>query len=208
LAVNVPASHHIVSGDVLKLKYKKSQALLHDQEIYNFLFGQSELLDFVGLNERTDFRSSGIDLEKSENNYHFLVKIELAQDYLFFERSNYNILMFLGDTGALYGVLIQIGFSCLTVTRVLTMYLDGFVIKEVFGHQTSGLQKYPDSLFQLAWLNFSCRRDKLRRFAKMKKVATRRINRHLDLVLFLKKMLLLDAILEAITSSKHRNLAR
>ena len=182
--------------------------MLHDEQIYNFIFGQSEQLDFVGQIERTDFRSSGIDLEKRENDFHFLAKIELAQDYLFFERSDYNILMFLGDTGALYGVLIQIGFSCLNITRILNVYLDGFVIKQVFGNQTAGLQKYPDSLTQLAWLNLGCRRDKLRRFAKMKTVADRRINRHLDLVLFLKKMILLEAVLEAITSSKQRNLAR
>jgi hypothetical protein len=110
-------------------------------------------------------------LRDSGLNSHFRVYLRLFEKYEHSERIDYNILQFLGDTGALYGVLLQIGWTLLSVTKELTLNLDGFLTKRVFSRDHT-LRRYPSGLYSLLEVVCRCKYTWYRRMAK---VADRRI---------------------------------
>ena len=70
--------------------------------------------------------------DEREVKYHFQVQVKFVQEYVSFERVDYSILAFLGDTGALFDVLLKIGATFLGFTGLLDMTLTSFLLQNIY----------------------------------------------------------------------------
>lgn len=167
-----------------KTTLQQNKAVLRDEEIYNFFSAEAEDKLFI--------KSSTPAFTELENSPHiFQYRITVTNEIVVYDRTDYSLLQFIGDVGALQGTLQQVFALLIPFVFNLGWLLDAYIIKSVF--RTSKLtstekldNEYPTNPFVYLHTCF-CRSAKYKRVKHIGKVAMRRIERELDVVHFLKK---------------------
>lgn len=142
------------------------------------------------------------------------MRFELQSSNLYktYTRTDYNILQFIGDVGALYQTLRDLIGIFLSFFLRYEFYLSAHLINNVFARRQKSSEKlYPRhhlQLFRTLCCNICKFKTKRRELNHISTVASRRIDRELDIIYFLKKQMMLSAVINALTSKNQRVLAR
>jgi hypothetical protein len=116
----------------------------------------------------------------------FQVEFKLTLDQIAYARSDYNLLQFLGDVGALYDALYKIAYFILMNILKVNVLLDNKILKATFKTKMPNLELRKITVSYCSWLAsviLCCvKRNKTR---KIHKVGLRRIERELDVAHFL-----------------------
>lgn len=126
-------------------------------------------------------------------------------------------MSWIGDVGALTSTLFQISSIILTGLFKLNILLDNFMLMSIFRIRNSRSLKtrriklsFLDYVKQLPYA--CCPKvlglSKPTKYSHMYEVGMRRIEREIDLGYFIRKQILNDTLLRALTTKSHRALAR
>jgi hypothetical protein len=144
------------------------------------------------------------------NPAYFSYEIIASNSFNSYERTDYNILQFIGDVGALFSTLHQILGLVLNYLFQLSFLMHAHLINGVFRLRNKRTKEiYPSDPLLYVWQLCRCeKRQKYKTLSHISGVASRRIERELDIVYFLRKQLTFEAILHAMTTKYQRSLAR
>lgn len=132
-----------------------------------------------------------------------MVKIKFSQEYVSFERADYTVLAFLGDTGALFDVLLKIGAAILGFTGLLDITLTNFLLLHIF-EPTENKNSVIGYCLAVVFCDV-CKQKKIR---QQNRIALRRIDREIDILQFVHKQFYFSALVHALTTKNERALAR
>jgi hypothetical protein len=159
------------------------------------LTGQAQEKRFIAIGSVQEVTTSGYEIkpflpeDEREVQYHFQVQVKFSQEYVSFERVDYNILAFLGDTGALFDVLLKIGATFLGFTGLLNMTLTIYLLQNIYKparYQNTVLLRF----FSFIFCDL-CRQNKIKH---QNRIGLRRIDREIDILQFVKKQFYFSAV--------------
>lgn len=195
------------AGDSVSVELTRNTLILHD-DVYN-PYGWEE--ERVFINQKSTIFSKQI-IPGSDNL--FTAVFFLNTSGVIHARFNYTLLSFIGDVGALFGTLQGIcAFIMFTIFRLGVM-LDNFLISNVFRTRDGKGNIDKVKMTYYGWFRYTtygffykCFSKQLKKYRHhydhrtvTRDVGMRRIERELDIVHFLRKQLILNAIIKAITT--------
>lgn len=152
--------------------------------------------------------SDAVDQQIDTYSPSFQVEFKLTLDQIAYARSDYNILQFLGDVGALYDALYKIAYFILMNILKVNVLLDNKILKATFKTKMPNLELRKITVSYCSWLAsviLCCvKRNKTRTTRKIHKVGLRRIERELDVAHFLRSQFTMQAMLKTLTDRSQR----
>lgn len=191
---------------------------------------------FASAIEESFIYATGRSVEQ-EPAYMIMHRVFQSRETISFERENLSWLDFLGDVGALQGALTSIAGIFLGWCKI-GIVLNNSLVQNTFRERdTKSLKTKRVKISFLMWLrqtstfklcckNFICRDLKSccrwvwcpwyqptekppeKSYSEITTVGLRRIEREMDIVYFLRKQFILNALIKSLTTKSHRRLAR
>jgi hypothetical protein len=130
----------------------------------------------------------------------------MSKEYREIQRTDYSILQFVGDIGALQGTLFQVAPLLLSKIFWISFLLESHLINAIFRRRNESKNRYPRTHLEYFFSVLKNLRNSSK-FKHMSRLGLRRVDRELDVVYFIRKGMAQTAILKAITTKTQRSLA-
>jgi len=182
----------------------RDKVILHDEEVYKAFLGKVKKVDFIS-------STSARPLPEDNSGTYLKLELTSSNEFKSYTRTDYNILQFIGDVGALFGTLKDLISLFLSFVLRYEFYLSAHLINNVFTKRgrPSADVLYPRHHYEyFKCVCRLCKRRTTRELNHVNKVGSRRIDRELDIIYFLKKQMMVSALLNSITTKNQRVLAR